>query len=110
MKEIGQRFDYVNHKIRNHAKLYPCQNCGADDGTIVCAHSNLSEHGKCKGKKSLDLFSAFLCHRCHAWLDQGGSKMDPTGVYSPIRSDKREMFLAAMFRTQVILLRDGILK
>lgn len=25
-------------------------------------------------------------------------------------SDKREMFLAAMFKTQVILLRDGVVK
>lgn len=105
---MNQRFTYRNPKILAHAKECACQNCEAFDGTIVAAHSNLAEHGKAKGMKAADLFVAFLCHRCHSWLDQGTGR-DPTGVWCSDRDDKREMFLKAMFRTQIILLRDRVI-
>ncbi|HLP99190.1 MAG TPA: nuclease domain-containing protein [Sideroxyarcus sp.] len=105
---MNQRFHYVNPKIHAHANGMPCQNCEAEDGTTVFAHSNMAEHGKCKGRKAHSLFGAFLCVRCHSWLDQGKGR-DPTGVWQGDRQDKREMFLKAMFRTQIILLRDGVI-
>ena len=50
-----------------------CQNCKADDGTIVGAHSNQLIHGKGRGIKSSDVFVASLCFRCHMLIDQGST-------------------------------------
>jgi len=108
MTEPFQRFHYVNERIHQDAKGQACQNCGAQNGTTVCAHSNLAEHGKGKGMKAHSLFVAFLCHNCHSWLD-AGIHVDPSGWYQDDRNSKREMFLRAMFKTQIILLRDKII-
>lgn len=43
---VAQKFHYTNPKILKHAKGQVCQCCGADDGTIVAAHSNQQEHGR----------------------------------------------------------------
>lgn len=85
------------------AKHYECQNC-SQHGMSVSAHSNQGEHGKGMGMKAHDCFVAFLCHRCHTWLDQGNG-MDPTGVYSD--KDKAEMWRRAHDRTLLALFRDG---
>lgn len=106
---MNQRYEYRNQKILKHANEQTCQNCGKQNNTVVAAHSNLSEHGKGKGIKSHDLFVAFLCQDCHAWLDQG-SGPDPTGIWRSDREDKREMFMRAMHKTQLILVHDEILK
>jgi len=108
MTESFQRFHYVNERIHQHANGQACQNCGAHNGTTVCAHSNLAEHGKGKGMKAHSLYVAFLCVKCHSWLD-AGIHTDPSGIWSDSRPDKREMFLRAMFKTQIILLRDKII-
>lgn len=42
------------------------------DGTIVGAHSNQLAHGKGKGHKAHDIV-AYLCHRCHLFVDQTGA-------------------------------------
>lgn len=91
--------------LTNLSKHYDCQHCG-EHGMSVAAHSNQQEHGKGMGKKAHDLFIAFLCHRCHTWLDQGMG-MDPTGVYSDSREDKAEMWRRAHDRTLLALFRDG---
>lgn len=89
----------------------PCQNCGCDDGSVVGAHSNLSEHGKGKGLKAHDCFWAALCHRCHGWLDnQGGFGKDPSGIYEMTTDGKREMFVRAMHRTWLSIWRIGLVK
>lgn len=106
---IGQRFVYRNPKILAHANGQACQNCGRQDGTVVAAHSNLSGHGRGSHHKAHDLFVAFLCSECHRWLDAGGKYKDPTGLWSATQPDKRAMFLRAMFKTQIILLRDGVI-
>lgn len=85
------------------ARDQSCTNCGADDGTIVAAHSNWSEHGKGMSIKAHDCFIAHLCARCHSWLDQGGIGMDPTGSFAPTYADKREMFRRAMDKTTLRL-------
>lgn len=49
----------------------PCQICGAQDGTIVAAHSNQQRDGKGMGIKAHDYRIAALCYTCHADIDQG---------------------------------------
>lgn len=112
---MNQRFVYRNQLIRDHADGQTCQNCGRQDGTVVAAHSNLKEHGRGSHHKAHDLFVAFLCttngfqRGCHDWLDSTGREKDPTGLYDSNARDKREMFLRAMFKTQIILMRDGVI-
>ena len=61
---------YRNKKLTQSAKHEACVSCGADDGTIVWAHSNEQRHGKGMGIKAHDLFGAYLCHQCHAAFDR----------------------------------------
>ena len=49
----------------------PCQHCGAQDGTVVAAHSNQLRDGKGRGLKAHDYRIAALCFTCHTELDQG---------------------------------------
>lgn len=63
---------YLRDKKRLEAcRSLPCQHCGAEDGTVVAAHSNEGAHGKGRGIKASDEFIAALCFTCHANLDQG---------------------------------------
>ena len=63
---------YLRNKKRLEAcRSLPCQHCGAEDGTVVAAHSNEGIHGKGRGIKASDEFVAALCFTCHANLDQG---------------------------------------
>jgi len=65
------KFSYLRSKehLKNVASL-PCQNCGME-GQTQAAHSNWAEHGKGRGIKASDIFTAALCQTCHAELDQG---------------------------------------
>ena len=58
-----------NTLLRNARKI-PCQHCGADDGTVVAAHTNYGG-GKGRSIKADDNLIASLCFNCHAELDQG---------------------------------------
>ena len=49
----------------------PCMACGAQDGTVVAAHSNQLRDGKGRSLKAHDYRIAALCHACHMELDQG---------------------------------------
>jgi hypothetical protein len=55
--------------LRN-AREIPCQHCGADDGTVVAAHTNW-QGGKGRGIKADDNLTAALCASCHYDIDQG---------------------------------------
>lgn len=57
--------NWRSKKLTQSAKNESCVSCGADDGTIVWAHSNEQRHGKGMGIKAHDLFGAYLCHQCH---------------------------------------------
>jgi len=74
---------YVRDKKRLEAcRSLPCQHCGAEDGTVVAAHSNEGIHGKGRGIKASDEFVAALCFTCHANLDQGSmSKQERTEMW-----------------------------
>jgi erythromycin esterase-like protein len=70
------RLNWRSKKLTQSAKHESCVACGADDGTIVWAHSNHTKHDKGMGIKAHDLFGAYLCHRCHDMYDNvsfGGS-------------------------------------
>ena len=62
--------NWRSKKLTQSAKHESCVSCGADDGTIVWAHSNMLRHGKGTGIKAHDLFGAYLCHECHRTYDQ----------------------------------------
>ena len=64
---------FRNRKLLDLARDQACVMCDAQDGTVVAAHSNLIEHGKGMGSKARDGMAAWLCHRCHSQLDQGGA-------------------------------------
>lgn len=65
------KHNYVrSKKLLENARLIPCQCCGADDGTVVAAHTNWGG-GKGRGIKADDNLIASLCHSCHMELDQG---------------------------------------
>jgi len=89
---------YRNPKLLKLAKGQRCVMCGADDGTIVSAHSNLSEHGKGMGIKADDSMVAWLCHRCHSNLDQGSSMS---------RAERRDFTLTAICKTYQAMWREG---
>lgn len=61
--------NWRSKKLTQSAKHESCVSCGADDGTIVWAHSNQQTHGKGMGIKAHDLFGAYLCQRCHDAYD-----------------------------------------
>jgi len=96
-------------KLTDMARHYHCMNCGADDGTIVAAHSNSGRHGKGMAHKAHDVFVAFLCDRCHRWLDQGTGR-DPSNIYAGTFEDKAAMWRCAHDLTLLALFRDGKVK
>jgi hypothetical protein len=80
----------------------PCTWPGCDqkhNDTVVAAHSNDLEDGKGVGKKSHDLFIAFLCWPCHYEYDHGKNLT---------REEKKLMFFAAMKRTYLRLYQKGL--
>ena len=66
--------NYRDARILRAVREAPCMMCGAQDGTVVAAHSNQLRDGKGKGIKAHDYRVAALCFRCHGEIDQG-SKM-----------------------------------
>lgn len=63
--------NYRNKALLEAVRECPCQHCGAQDGTVVAAHSNQLRDGKGKGIKAHDYRIAALCHICHHQIDQG---------------------------------------
>ncbi|MFA5606760.1 MAG: hypothetical protein WDA07_06185 [Leucobacter sp.] len=62
---------YRNSDLVTACRMLPCQHCGADDGTVVGAHSNQLRDGKGRGIKAHDCRVAALCASCHSEIDQG---------------------------------------
>lgn len=81
---------YRNKKLLETVRDAPCMSCGAQDGTVVAAHSNSLSDGKGKGIKAPDFKIAAMCFRCHYELDQG-SKMT--------KQERRDMWLDAHIKT-----------
>ena len=74
--------------LRN-AREIPCQHCGADDGTVVAAHTNW-QGGKGRGIRADDNLISSLCYSCHMEIDQG-SKLD--------KAQRQHIWLAAHKKT-----------
>lgn len=85
-------------KLREAYRLIPCQNCGRDDGTVCCAHSNWAEHGKGKSIKACDTRGASLCSVCHHEIDQGSTLS---------AEERRARWDAAHARTMIELVIRG---
>ena len=90
--------NFRSRKLLDHAKGQTCVMCGADDGTVVCAHSNLGEHGKGGSLKANDACTAHLCFRCHSEYDQGKTMT---------REQRRDFILTAIVRTVMRLFDQG---
>lgn len=80
--------------LRNVADL-PCQLCGIH-GLTQASHSNSSIHGKGRGIKASDQYTAALCVSCHSMIDQGSHLA---------RDDRAQLWLSAFGRTVRELLR-----
>lgn len=93
--------NYRNRKLLDLARGQECVMCGADDGTIVSAHSNLSEHGKGMSIKADDSMVAWLCHQCHTSLDQGSSMS---------RAERRDFTLTAICKTHQAMWRNEMIE
>ena len=75
--------NYRNKALLEVVRDSPCQLCGAQDGTVVAAHSNQQRDGKGTGIKAHDYRIAALCYRCHSEIDQGSkmSKEDRVDIW-----------------------------
>jgi hypothetical protein len=93
------KFSYYRSKkhLKNVASL-PCQTCGIE-GQTQAAHSNWAEHGKGRGIKASDEFTAALCQTCHTELDQGSHLS---------KEQRRQMWDKAYEKTKERLREQGI--
>lgn len=89
-----------SRRLLNMAKDQSCVACGAKDGTVVAAHSNLQEHGKGVGHKAHDCMSAWLCYSCHSEYDQGKGMT---------KQEKRDFIQTMILRTTVRLWQQGLI-
>lgn len=67
------KFQYFRSKkhLKNVAEL-PCQICYVE-GRTQASHSNQSKHGKGRGIRASDEFTAALCIEHHYEIDQGSN-------------------------------------
>ncbi len=92
------KFTYIRSRpLLDAIKALPCQHCGAA-GPSDPAHSNQAAHGKGKGIKASDIYTAALCRHDHNEIDQG----------SRLTQDERvALWTAAWRKTVRELLRRG---
>jgi hypothetical protein len=91
---------YVRSKaILEGCRRLACQHCGAQDGSVISAHSNWSDlGGKGRSIKACDRYVAALCHICHHQLDAG---------FLWDREQKRRIWIAAWKKTIPALVTIG---
>ncbi len=93
------KFQYIrSRKLLEAVAGLPCQVCGLE-GQTQAAHSNQSAHGKGRGIKASDVYTAALCCACHYHIDQG------TG-YS--KQERIDIWTTAHKQTVRELLRLGL--
>lgn len=91
---MRQKHEYVRDKaLLKSVRQLACQHCGADDGTVVAAHTNWGG-GKGRGIKADDDLIAALCYRCHFAIDQGSHLS---------RAERQELWNNAHRRTKEAL-------
>ena len=95
-----EKRDYIrSKKLREAYRLIPCQNCGAQDGTVCCAHANWAIFGKGGSVKASDDCAASLCFACHSELDQGAGLS---------REERKALWWAAHVKTLRLLSDLGL--
>lgn len=63
--------EYIrSQKLLKAVASLRCMHCGTSEG-VQASHSNWAEHGKGRGIKASDIYTAALCLRCHFEIDQG---------------------------------------
>jgi hypothetical protein len=78
-------------------RIQECTNCGQwSEHGCEPAHENGIEAGKGFGIKAHDNRHAAICHKCHAWYDQGSGR-SPCGQWAA--NQKHYMFDRAHKRT-----------
>lgn len=89
-------------KLLDTARQAPCCfGCGRyNDGSVVAAHSNWSEHSKGMSIKAHDWAIAYLCGACHFEIDQG---------HTMLREARKEFWQKAHIKTLEWLFDAGIL-
>lgn len=95
-------------KIRKSAKGQECQVrfpgvCNCNPETTVLAHIN----GAGVAKKSLDIFGAYACYDCHKLIDRLPSVNHVVEFDDAMRIIQ---FYEAVWRTQKIMLEQGLIK
>jgi len=96
--------NYRNKKLTQSAKHESCVSCGANDGTIVWAHSNSQRHGKGMGIKAHDLFGCYLCFKCHSDYDANKN------ILSFMANQERQDWFVRMWeRSMIIACEKGYL-
>jgi hypothetical protein len=92
------KFNYFRSKkhLQNVADL-PCQNCFME-GQTQAAHSNWAEHGKGRGIKASDQYTAALCQTCHMELDSGAKLT---------KDQRRTLWQLAYQKTKTRLKNEG---
>lgn len=93
---------FRSKKILDAARDMTCKACGADDGTVVMAHSNRYFHGKGRGIKAHDCFVAALCMRCHDAIDGRTRGLSV--------AERQELWAAAHDKTILALFESGVIK
>jgi hypothetical protein len=84
------------------AKDAPCMGCMTNDGTVVAAHSPYRHlHGGGMGMKCDDIFVAYLCRRCHDYVDGREQRGD---------EDPRSLWRRAHDLTLQYAFRNGVLR
>lgn len=93
------KHNYIRSKtLLRNAREIPCQHCGADDGTVVAAHTNWGS-GRGRGIKADDNMIASLCHKDHMMLDQGSTMT---------KAERQAMWQAAHIKTVEKLTKLGL--
>lgn len=80
--------------------------CNGNPETTVFAHIN----GAGMGLKHADIHGAYACSCCHDALDGRLTIFDDNSKPTYSKSELKLMHYDAMLRTQIIMIKDGILK
>ena len=93
-----KKFNYFRNKqhLKNVASL-PCQYCFTE-GQTQAAHSNQLIHGKGRGIKASDEYTAALCQACHYEIDQGKDLS---------KEERQRKWAEAHIGTVLLLCRQG---
>jgi len=80
--------------------------CSHDPETVVFAHLN----GGGMGMKRASIHGAYCCSSCHDFYDGRVNRLKWLNLHGQTMADIHAMFYEGVFRTQEIMIKDGVLK